>query len=60
MNKIPRMMTIRQTAATGILPENTLRQMAKEGRLPCMKTGNKVLINVDKLIEELNKLGSSD
>lgn len=59
-NTTPRMMTIRQTAATGVLPENTLRQMAREGRLPCMKTGNKVLINVDRLIDQLNQLGENE
>ena len=29
----PRMMTIRQVAATGLLPENALRTLEKQGRL---------------------------
>ena len=46
-------MTIRQTAATGILPENALRVMAKQGKLPSINAGRKVLINYDRLVEML-------
>lgn len=55
-NITPRMLSIRQTATLGILPEHALRQMEREGRLPSMKIGNKVLVNVDRLIEQLNAL----
>ena len=60
MNKIdnlPRMRTIREVAKMGILPEHCLRQMEKQGKLPCLYAGNKCLINVDLLIEQLNSLG---
>lgn len=54
----PRMLTIRQVAATGLLPEHALRLMAKAGQLPAITVGStrKVLINFDKLCEQLNAL----
>lgn len=55
-NKVPRMMTIRQAAATGILPEHAIRQLVKEGKIPHIKCGNRVLINLDKLVEQLQEL----
>lgn len=56
----PQMLTIRQTAATGILPEHALRQMEKQGKLPCIYSGRKCLINYSRLLEQLNNLGRSD
>lgn len=55
--KIPRMLTIRETARTGILPETALRRLAAENRLPALKVGNRVLINYDRLIQMLDELG---
>ena len=57
MTSLPRFMSIHEVAKTGILPERCLRKMAKEGRLPAIKTGNKTLINFDRLVELLNGLG---
>ncbi len=54
---VPRMRTIREVAKTGLLSEYTLRLMEKQGRLPCVYVGRKCLINLDKLIEQLNGLG---
>lgn len=54
MAAIPHLMSIRQTAATGILPENLLRSWEKQGKLPCIYSGKKCLINFDKLVEMLN------
>lgn len=51
---VPRFMSIREVAKTGILSEYTLRLMEKQNRLPCMYTGRKCLINFDKLVEQLN------
>lgn len=53
---VPRMLTIRQTAATGILPENALRAMVKEGRCPHIMCGTRALINYDKLVQMLEEL----
>lgn len=52
----PNMLTIRQIAATGLLPEHTLRLMYKQGLLPCITVGNKALVNYDKLVEMLQNL----
>lgn len=47
--------TIRQTAATGILTEFRLRIMQKTGRLPGIQVGNRFLVNVDQLVEQLEQ-----
>lgn len=49
--KIPRMMTIRQIAETGFMPEYALRNLVKNGAIPSLKSGNRYWINFDKLIE---------
>lgn len=49
-------LTIRQTAARGILPEHALRVLSKQNRLPQIKIGSKVLINYQKLLEQLQNL----
>ena len=53
----PKMMTIKEIAETGILPEHALRQMSKQGKLPAIYVGKKCLINYDLLIKQLNELG---
>ncbi len=52
----PRMMTVREVARTGILPENALRVMLKKGTLPAVYSGRKAFINYDKLCAYLNAL----
>lgn len=54
--RVPRMMTIREIAKTGLLPENALRTMVKDGRAPHIMVGNKAMINYDKLVEMLEGL----
>lgn len=53
---IPRMMTIRQIAATGILPEHALRVLVKTGKIPHLTVGRKVLINFNVVIDMLEGL----
>ena len=48
-------LTIRQTAATGILSEHHLRMMEKQGRLPGVRSGNRFLVNTALLIEQLDR-----
>lgn len=48
--------TIRQTAATGILPEAAIRRMVAAGTCPGVKTGNRFLVNVGLLEETLSKM----
>lgn len=52
---MPEFKTIRQTAALGILPEHRLRLMQKQNRLPGIFSGNRFLVNVEALIEQLNE-----
>jgi hypothetical protein len=47
--------TIRQTAATGIMTEHYLRRMVEDGRCPGIYSGNRFLINVEALAEQLDK-----
>ncbi len=52
---MPTMLTIRQTAATGILPETALRRMRKMGQLPGVEVGErKFLVNYERLVDLLN------
>ena len=55
-NGIPRMMTINETAATGILTKHALRGMVAKGEIPYLKVGNRVLLNFDRLVERLQAL----
>lgn len=55
---VPRMMTVRQVARTGLLSEHALRLMLKAGKLPAIFVGNKALINYDRLCEQLSALGA--
>ena len=55
--RIPRLMTIRQVAATGILPEAALRRMVKEGTIEACYSGTKAFINFDNLCIMLSRIG---
>ena len=55
----PKMMSIREIAATGLLPEHALRTMLREGKLPVIYIGRKALVNYDKLCQQLHNLGSN-
>ena len=52
---MPTFKTIRQTAATGILTEHHLRLMVAQGLCPGIRTGNRFLVNVEALVESLDK-----
>ena len=52
----PKMMTVKEVAATGILSEYAIRLLIKEGRLPVLRIGNRALINFDRLREDLDNL----
>jgi len=53
---MPRFMTLREVAPTGILSEYCLRQMEKQKRLPCIYSGKRCLINYTALVEQLNNI----
>ena len=52
------LMTIRETAKTGILSEHTIRLMVKQGKVPHIMAGNRVLINYPAFLESLQANGS--
>ena len=56
---IPHMMTVREVAKTGVLPENAIRTMLKKKTIPAVYSGNKALINFDKLCDYLNSLSAN-
>lgn len=58
---LPKMMTIRQVAKTGLLSEYALRQLCKQGKVPCITVGaGKVLINFDAFVNQLQQLKGGD
>lgn len=54
--RIPKMMTVRQVAKTGMISEYALRQLIKQGKIPCIALEHKVLINFDAFVEQLQQL----
>ena len=58
---LPKIMTIRQVAKTGLLSEYALRQLCKQGKVPCITVGaGKVLINFDAFVNQLQQLKGGD
>lgn len=52
--KVPRMMRIREVAATGILSEYSLRALYHNGELPGIQLNKQFLVNYDALCAKLN------
>lgn len=48
-------LTIRQTAAIGIISEHFLRLLVKQGRCPGLQVGNRFLVNVEQLSQQLER-----
>lgn len=59
-NTRPQMLTIRETARTGILPEVALRTLVKQGKIPGIYVGRKFLVNYDRLCDWLNTAGQNE
>lgn len=53
MDGVTEFLTIRQTAARGVLTEHHLRLLHAQGRLPGIVTGNRFLVNLPLLNEQL-------
>lgn len=47
--------TIRQTAAMGFITENYIRLIVAAGRCPGIRVGNRFMVNVEALAEQLDK-----
>lgn len=54
MQRCPRMLTIKQTAAETNLPYEFIRQLCLQKKIVFIRTGNKYLINFEKFIDYLN------
>ena len=52
MQEIPRFMTIREVAKTGLISEHYLRLMAAQDRLPGVYSGNRFKVNYGALVEQ--------
>lgn len=50
---LPKLMTIREVAATGIIPEYALRRLIKSGEIPCIYSGRKALLSFGRVCEIL-------
>ena len=59
-NQKPRLMTVRQVAQTGILPEHALRSLLRSGGITALYVGRKAFINYDTLCQQLTPLGETD
>ena len=53
-NNTPEMLTIRQAAQRGILPERTIRRLIADGKIPAIKSGRTNYINYSVLVSQLN------
>jgi len=53
--EVPKMMTIREIAKSTGISEYGIRRMVKEGKIPSVNVGAKVLINYNKVCELINQ-----
>lgn len=51
---MPRFKTIRQTAAMGLMTEHYLRLLVAQGKCPGIRSGNRFMVNVEALAEQLD------
>ena len=51
---IPRMITMREASRETRLSYNHIRSLCKSGKIVSIRTGNRILINREKLIDYLN------
>ena len=50
----PEMLTARQVAKRGLLPERTIRRLIAEEKIPVVRSGKVMYINFTRLCEQLN------
>lgn len=51
---MPRFISIRQVAASGMVSENFLRRLVARGECPGIWNGTRFLVNLDALTEQLD------
>ena len=54
-SKTPEMLTVRQAAQRGILPERTIRRLISDGKIPTVKAGTRRYLNATRLCEDLQR-----
>lgn len=54
INNKPKMLTIPQLEATGILPGRAIRRLISEGKISCVTVGNRRYVNFTRFCEYLN------
>ena len=54
ISPLPEMLSIRQAAARGILPERALRRLVAEEKIKVVRSGRTQYVNFTALIEQLN------
>ena len=57
---VPRMRTIKETASELNVPVYALRQWVKAGDIPAVYAGKKALLNLDRVIEYLERGGRNE
>ena len=50
---LPRMRTISEAAKETGIPQHALRRWVKSGQIPAVYSGNRALLNLDRLIDYL-------
>ena len=55
---IPHLMSIREAASTGILPENAIRTLVRTGQIPVIRSGGRAYLNFENLCKQLSLLGA--
>ena len=59
LNTGKRFATIREVARMGIIGEYYLRQMVARGECPGIYSGNRFLVNVEKLVAKLDAISET-
>ena len=60
MDTIPKMMTIREIARTGLLSEHALRLLTKQGKLPALYINSKALLDYNTVVEYIRRLSEEN
>lgn len=60
MDEIPKMMTIREIARTGLLSEHALRLLTKQGKLPALYINSKCLLDYNTVVEYIGLLAEEN
>ena len=60
MDGIPKMMTIREIARTGLLSEHALRLLTKQGKLPALYINSKALLDYNTVVEYIGLLAEEN